>query len=228
MDTHQLLQAWEVDITESSIPSSNLYAVLQVEARVPLFCGDLKDDACSQVAAYLRLGSNSIASAKAFIENHSYHYFTQFGDNDIPKPVQHKPYLGDLLVHLMKGHYFNGPKSIGTVFAQKFVDIAKNKANRPEVPIPMVALTSTSVYAALFWKAQGSPPKFNFTGNQFSEVYIFHMQFLEDMKMNAPHKFHKLMADIFAAIQDLMHTKKVAADSKVNALAFLDLNGMDE
>ncbi|KAG1865321.1 hypothetical protein F4604DRAFT_1781073 [Suillus subluteus] len=105
------------------------------------------------------------------------------------------------MVHLMKGHYFNGPKSVGAIFAHKFTEIAKNKANRPEVTIPMVALTSTSVYAALFWKAQGSPPKFNFTGNQFSEVYVFHVQFLEDLKKNAPQKFHKLMADVFAAIE---------------------------
>ncbi|KAG1850447.1 hypothetical protein F4604DRAFT_1808523 [Suillus subluteus] len=105
------------------------------------------------------------------------------------------------MVHLMKGHYFNGPKSVGAVFAHKFTEITKNKANRPEVTIPMVTLTSTSVYAALFWKAQGSPPKFNFTGNQFSEVYVFHVQFLEDLKKNAPQKFHKLMADVFAAIE---------------------------
>ncbi|KAG2089934.1 hypothetical protein BD769DRAFT_1395909 [Suillus cothurnatus] len=83
--------------------------------------------------------------------------------------------------------------------------------------------------AALFWKAQGSPPKFNFTGNQFSEVYIFHVQFLEDLKKNAPQKFHKLMADIFAAIEALTHTTiNTGTDSKTNALAFLDLDGMDE
>ncbi|KAG1719915.1 hypothetical protein EDB19DRAFT_1918397 [Suillus lakei] len=199
-----------------------------VEAQVPLFRGDLKDDACGQVAAYLRLGSNSIASSKAFIEDHSYHYFMQFSDNNVPKPVQHKPYLGDPMVHLMKGRYFNGLKSVGTTFAQKFTNIAKNKANQPEVPIPMVALTSTSVYTALFWKSQGSPSKFNFMGNQFSEVYVFHVQFLEDLKANAPQKFHKLMVDIFAAIQDLMHTKKAVADLTTNALAFLDLNGMEE
>lgn len=52
---------------------------LQVEARVPLFRGDLKDDACNQVTAYLRLGSDSAASAKLFIDNHSYHYSMQFG-----------------------------------------------------------------------------------------------------------------------------------------------------
>ncbi|KAG1718625.1 hypothetical protein EDB19DRAFT_1837802 [Suillus lakei] len=175
-----------------------------VEAHVPLFCGDLKDNACSQVATYLHLGSDSITSAKAFIENHSYHYFMHFSDNDVLKP----------------GHYFNGPKLVGTVFAWKFVNIMKHKANRSKVPIPMVTLTSTL--------AHGSPPTFNFMGNQFNEVYVFHVQFLEDMKMNAPHKFHKIMADIFAAIQDLMHTKKMTADLKVNTLAFLDLKGMDE
>ncbi|KAG1861815.1 hypothetical protein DFJ58DRAFT_725659 [Suillus subalutaceus] len=201
---------------------------LQVKARVPLFRGDLKDNACNQVTAYLRLGSDSTASAKLFIDNHSYHYSMQFGDNDVPKPVRNKPYQGDIMVHLMKGRYFNGLKSVGVVFAHKFTEIAKNKAERPEVLIPMVALTSTSVYAALFWKAQGSPPKFNFTGNQFSEVYVFHVQFLEDLKKNAPQKFHKLMADIFAAIDGLTHTKKAGTDSKTDALAFLDLDGMDE
>ncbi|KAG1722756.1 hypothetical protein EDB19DRAFT_1916486 [Suillus lakei] len=203
---------------ETQIKTNDAYAsalATLVKARVPLFCGDLKDDACGQVTAYLRLGSNSIASSKAFIEDHSYHYFMQFGDNDVLKPVWHKPYLGDLM-------------SVGTMFAQKFTDITKNKANWPEVPIPMVTLTSTLVYVALFWKSQGSLLKFNFMGNQFSEVYVFHVQFLEDLKANAPQKFHKLMADIFAAIQDLMHTKKAVADLTTNALAFLDLDGMEE
>ncbi|KAG2123504.1 hypothetical protein BD769DRAFT_1669965 [Suillus cothurnatus] len=216
---------------EMEIKNNDAYAsaLASLGTRVPLFRGELKDDACSQVTAYFRLGSDSAASAKLLIDNHSYHYSMQFGDDNTPKPVRHKPYQGDIIVNIMKSRYFNGSKSVGVVFAHKFTEIAKNKANRPEVSIPMVALTSTSVYAALFWKAQGSPPKFNFTGNQFSEVYIFHVQFLEDLKKNAPQKFHKLMADIFAAIEALTHTtKNTGTDSKTNALAFLDLDGMDE
>ncbi|KAG1884422.1 hypothetical protein F4604DRAFT_1677049 [Suillus subluteus] len=205
-----------------------------VEARVPLFRGDLKDEACNQVAAYLRLGSsNCTASASALLVNHRYHYFMKFDDDDVPKPVQNKPYLGDIMVRLMKGRYFNGPKSVGVMFARRFSDIAKNKAKRPEVTIPMVALTATSVYAALFWKAHGAPAKFNFTGNQFSEVYFFHAKFLKDLSAKSPEKFHKLMADIFAAIQysfarDLMQYNSSATDAEADALAFLDLDGMDE
>ncbi|KAG2343920.1 hypothetical protein BDR05DRAFT_962568 [Suillus weaverae] len=132
------------------------------------------------------------------------------------------------MVHLMKGGYFNGSKSVGVIFAKKFTDIAKNKAQRPEVTIPMVALTATSVYAALFWKAHGSPPKFNFTGNQFSDVYFFHIKFLENLEAKSPEKFHKLMADLFAAIHDLALVNNPATDAEANAFAFLDLDGMDE
>jgi hypothetical protein len=57
------------------------------------------------------------------------------------------------------------------------------------------------VYAALLWKANGSPAKFNFTGNLFSEVYFFHVKLLEKLRGAAPGKFHKMMADIFGAIQ---------------------------
>jgi len=52
-----------------------------------------------------------------------------------------------------------------------------------------------------FWKTLGSPGKFNFTGNQFSETYVFHVKFLEDLKRDAPGKFHCMMADIYEAVQ---------------------------
>jgi hypothetical protein len=61
------------------------------------------------------------------------------------KSVQNKPYLGDIMVHLMKGHYFNGSKSVGVMFAKRFSNITQNKATRPEVTTPMVALTATLV-----------------------------------------------------------------------------------
>jgi hypothetical protein len=63
----------------------------------------------------------------------------------VPKPVQNKPYLGNIMVHLMKGCYFNGLKSVGVMFVKRFSDITHNQAKRPEVTTPMVALTATSV-----------------------------------------------------------------------------------
>jgi hypothetical protein len=62
-------------------------------------------------------------------------------------------------------------------------------------------LTFSKVYSALLWKSLGSPGKFNFSGNQFSEVYSYHVKSLEQLKHKAPGKFHFMMADIYEAAQ---------------------------
>ncbi|KAG1854871.1 hypothetical protein F4604DRAFT_1932502 [Suillus subluteus] len=188
-----------------------------IEAQVPLFHTELKDDTCAQVTAYYHLGPDCVNTAKALLEK----------NNPIPQPK--KPYFADILPYLMKGHYFNGLKSVGMKFSDCFKEIANNKAQWPKATIPMVALTSTLVYAALFWKANGSPSKFNFTGNLFSEVYFFHVKFLEDMKVTAPCKFHKMMANIFKAIQKLCTNSSAAlVGSHKSVMAFLDIDSMDD
>ncbi|KAG1847680.1 hypothetical protein DFJ58DRAFT_730093 [Suillus subalutaceus] len=200
-----------------------------IEARVPLFRTELKDNACAQVTAYYHLGPDCVDTAKALLVNHIYHYEQHFNEKNDPIPQPKKPYFTDILPYLMKGCYFNGLKSVSMKFSDRFKEIANNKAQWPEVTIPMVVLTSTSVYAALFWKANGSPSKFNFTGNLFSEVYFFHVKFLEDMKVTAPRKFHKMMADIFEAIQKLCTNSSAAlVGSHESAMAFLDIDGMDD
>ncbi|KAG2344881.1 hypothetical protein BDR05DRAFT_998887 [Suillus weaverae] len=144
-----------------------------IEAWVPLFRTELKDNACAQVTVYYCLGPDCVDTAKALLVNHVYHYEQHFNEKNDPIPQLKKLYFADILSYLMKRCYFNGLKSVGMKFSDHFKEVASNKAQRPEVTIPMVALTSTSVYAALFWKANGSPSKFNFTGNLFSEVYFF-------------------------------------------------------
>ncbi|KAG1826590.1 hypothetical protein DFJ58DRAFT_826525 [Suillus subalutaceus] len=161
------------------------------------------------------------------MEQHAYIYALKFDLNDDASPIGKKPYQGDLLIFLIYEAVFSGPKSIGIKFVERFAKLANNKGNRPECPIPLLALVATAVYAALFWKTLGSPGKFNFTGNQFSETYVFHVKFLEDLKRDAPGKFHCMMADIYEAVQTL---KRKGNDHFVNehrdALGLLDLDGM--
>ncbi|KAG1871528.1 hypothetical protein F4604DRAFT_1926263 [Suillus subluteus] len=159
---------------------------------------------CGVTPIYNHLKANDLyASALAtlaLLANHVYHYAQCFDEKNDPNPQATKPYSADILPYLMKGCYFNGSKSVSVKFADHFKEIADNKAKWPEVTIPIVALTSTSVYAALLWKSSKTSSKFNFTGNQFSEVYTFHVNFLNKMEEHVPTKFHKLMADIFEAI----------------------------
>ncbi|KAG1801291.1 uncharacterized protein BJ212DRAFT_1555942 [Suillus subaureus] len=156
--------------------------------------------------------SDCTSVAQPFLRTHSYHCVLQF--NNMPTALSKKPCVGDIMVHLMKGHYFNGSQSVGVPFAKWFNEIVENKSN-------------IQVYAALSWKASSCLSKFNFTGNQFSEVYLLHVKILEDLRMRVPEKFHKLMANIFEAIQKLGHNT-ISTTSHAEALAFLDIDdGMD-
>ncbi|KAG1820973.1 uncharacterized protein BJ212DRAFT_1297444 [Suillus subaureus] len=171
-----------------------------VEPRIPLLRRDLKEVACANIDGYFRLGQSTV-KAKKLMEQHAYSYSLKFDSNDNPSPRGNKPYQGELVIFLLHTGIFNGPKSIGVKFAERFIEIAGNKAKRPEMPVPLLALVATAIYAALFWKTLGSPGKFNFTGNQFSETYMFHVKFLEDLKKDVPKKFHCMMADIYESVQ---------------------------
>ncbi|KAG2748653.1 hypothetical protein P692DRAFT_201805690 [Suillus brevipes Sb2] len=199
-----------------------------VEPRIPLLRRDLKEVACANIDGYFRLGQSAV-KAKKLMEQHAYSYSLKFDSNDNPSPRGNKPYQGELVIFLLHTGIFNGPKSIGVKFAERFIEIAGNKAKRPEMPVPLLALVATAIYAALFWKTLGSPGKFNFTGNQFSETYMFHVKFLEDLKKDVPKKFHCMMADIYESVQAL---KRKGGDNQADehrkALALLDLDGMGE
>ncbi|KAG2133238.1 uncharacterized protein EDB93DRAFT_1254907 [Suillus bovinus] len=192
-----------------------------VDARIPILCRELKDDALAGVSGYFCLGHIDNDKAKSLLVQHAYIYA-----QGVPKPIPNKPYQGEFLIALIHGCIFNGAQSVGVRFAQHFIEIAQNKANHLEVPIPIVALVVTAVYAALLWKSVGSPAKFSFSGNQFSETYFFHVKFLENMRDKVPTKFHRMMANIYEAVQLLRctHTEKTAEQDA--ALNLLDIDGM--
>ncbi|KAG2160174.1 uncharacterized protein EDB93DRAFT_1244918 [Suillus bovinus] len=208
--------------------------------------------ACANIDGYFRLGQN-IVKARKLMKQHAYVYalkfdvspilvhstaapllHTQEQTNDDASPIRKKPYQGqgDLLIFLLYDRVFNGVKSIGIKYAGRFGEIASNKGNRPKIPIPLLALVAMAVMfflLALFWKTLGSPGKFNFTGNQFSETYVFHVKFLEKLKKDAPTKFHCMMADIYEAVQALKRKgNDHLASEHQDALALLDLDGMAE
>ncbi|KAG1886981.1 hypothetical protein F4604DRAFT_1916806 [Suillus subluteus] len=124
---------------------------------------------------------------------------------------------------------FTSAKSIGLKYAGCFGEIVSNKGDHPEIPIPLLALMVTAIYAALFWKMLGSPGKFNLTGNQFSETYVFYVKFLEKLKKDAPAKFHCMMADIYEGVQALRQKgNNHLASEHQDALMLLDLDDMAE
>ncbi|KAG2359347.1 hypothetical protein BDR07DRAFT_1378767 [Suillus spraguei] len=130
-----------------------------------------------------------------------------FDAEGLPSPKRQKPYQGQPVVDTLYE------------FAQRFIDIAKNKASRPEVPIPMVAIVSTAIHATLIAKK-------NKAGNQFCDIYTYHVALLEKIRRTTPVKFHKMMADIYEEVQGFCRDT-IGVYDKDTDLALLDLDGMD-
>ncbi|KAG2158665.1 uncharacterized protein EDB93DRAFT_1245899 [Suillus bovinus] len=203
-----------------------------VDARVPILRHELKEDACAHANGYFHLGHTDTgkAAARRLLDKFAYIYALKFDINNEASPIGKKPYQGELLIFLIYWQLFHSSKSIAIKFVERFVEIANNKGQRPEVPIPLLALVATAVYAALLWKSQGSSSKFNFTGNLFSETYNYHVRFLEKLKKDAPAKFHCMMADIYEAAQKLRYSGATAGGhaAELEAFDLLDLDNMEE
>ncbi|KAG2338132.1 hypothetical protein BDR05DRAFT_1004462 [Suillus weaverae] len=198
-----------------------------VDARVPILCHELKEDTCANADGYFRLGHTDTgkAAARRLLDKLAYIYALKFDINNEALPIGKKPYQGELLLFLIYRQLFHSSRSIAIKFTERFIEIANNKGQHPEVPIPLLALVATAVYTALLWKSQGSPSKFNFTGNLFSETYNYHVRFLEKLKKDAPAKFHCMMADIYEAAHGAAASGHAA---ELKAFELLDLDNMEE
>ncbi|KAG1825463.1 uncharacterized protein BJ212DRAFT_1474855 [Suillus subaureus] len=199
-----------------------------VDARIPILRHELKDNACANINGYFCLGHKDFAKAKKLMEKVVYAYALKFNTNNNATPIRNKPYQGELLIYLICNQLFLSSKAVGVKFAAHFVEIAKNKAQHPEIPISLLALVATAVYSALLWKSLGSLGKFNFSGNQFSETYNYHVKSLEQLKENAPGKFHRMIADIYEAAHKLSRISAAGDHNELDTLELLDLDDMEE
>ncbi|KAF8240415.1 hypothetical protein L208DRAFT_1374300 [Tricholoma matsutake] len=90
----------------------------------------------------------------------------------------------------------------------------------PELPIAMVALGATGVYAVLSeWKS-GSRISVKFKGNIFGSIYKILLQTLERIKTQKPKVFHAIMLKLYS----LVVTSHLIEPQGVGALELMDLD----
>ncbi|KAG2745268.1 hypothetical protein P692DRAFT_20741800, partial [Suillus brevipes Sb2] len=118
-----------------------------VDARVPILRRELKEDACAHADGYFHLGHTDTgkAAARRLLDKLAYIYALKFDINNEASPIGKKPYQGELLIFLIYRQLFHSSRSVAIKFAERFVEIANNKGQRPEVPIPLLALVATAV-----------------------------------------------------------------------------------
>ncbi|KII84481.1 hypothetical protein PLICRDRAFT_179307 [Plicaturopsis crispa FD-325 SS-3] len=102
------------------------------------------------------------------------------------------PYIAQLLGQA----YFHG-RSPNAVTLQDWFD-AHTVNDRYEIPLPMLALTATAIYASLDWWKRGCPEtKPQFSNALYSSIYRVHVYVLSQLRDDRPQVYRKLVTDLF-------------------------------
>ncbi|KAH9162395.1 hypothetical protein EDB89DRAFT_2079745 [Lactarius sanguifluus] len=92
-----------------------------------------------------------------------------------------------------------------------------------EVPISMVALIVTALYATLYEWRNGKQQVTEFSANTYLDVYLGHVNTLNHICVNREGVYHLMMVDIFS--QASIHTPDVVVTQPI---ADLDLEALEE
>ncbi|KAH9160993.1 hypothetical protein EDB89DRAFT_2081025 [Lactarius sanguifluus] len=139
-------------------------------------------------------------------------------------PKRTRPYRNGRIISVIRDLYFTaigGGSSLATRFEDHFpTHQAANGDIIQEVPMSMVALVATALYATLFEWRTGEQRTMEFSANTFLDVYLGHVNTLNHICENRAGMYHLMMADIFS----LASTN---ANLSGNPIAELDLGALE-
>ncbi|KAI0245598.1 hypothetical protein BJV78DRAFT_1287423 [Lactifluus subvellereus] len=182
--------------------------------------------ATTEIAVF-QLGTGTLCMERVnILLNHNAFIFPGFWDEDGRTGKMrwnHKamePFLNPAFIQILKMSFFLRPTSIGSKIRDQFVSSIDGH-DEPELPIAMVALVATAVYAALYeWKT-GARIIIKFEGNVFATIYRGLYNTLETIKSTNRTAFHAIMSKLYS----LVVTSRSAEVGGEGTLELMDLSG---
>ncbi|KAF8989237.1 hypothetical protein BDQ17DRAFT_1434597 [Cyathus striatus] len=110
-------------------------------------------------------------------------------------------YLNPAILEMIKESFFQLPLSIGHEVVMKH-NKKINRVDELKLPIAMVALGATAVYATLLEWKDGIKMMWPFNGSIFATTYQDHMETLEALKGEYPNVFHVIMHMLYNKVND--------------------------
>jgi hypothetical protein len=111
-----------------------------------------------------------------------------------------QPYRNDWIITAIRDLYFTGGAScLATKYDHLFPihEGDDGRASR-EVPIPMVALVATAMYAALREWRTGMHQKLEFSATAYMDVYLGHVGTFKHILEQRERAFHVMMSHIYS------------------------------
>ncbi|KAA1474228.1 hypothetical protein DENSPDRAFT_852144 [Dentipellis sp. KUC8613] len=192
------------------------------KARIGIIRSDLKKMSDTSVIAMYRLGVPGPvcgAMATAALSEYAYIFLRAGSDGitgnvDRTRPYRHpigltlmRPFMGAVFVQHNQEHF---PYTIDTI----------TNTRKYEVPVFLVALAYTAVYASIYEHRTGTHEKTDFSSNTFLDVYDGHIGTLAHMAATHGLSFHKLMSDLYTALTGAVSGSATVARSV--AIASID------
>ncbi|KAN0132250.1 hypothetical protein V8E53_010016 [Lactarius tabidus] len=173
-------------------------------ARICRFCSEVKDR-CNAVsmAAFHALGSAADIACNVLIQLSNYTYtFPLAAVANSPQviPKRTQPYRNDRIISVIQELYFTGGSGS---FASRFdgwfpTYQGPNGDTCQEVPILMLALVATALYATIREWHTGEQKVMEFSANAYLDVYFGHVNTLNHIAEQWEGAYHVMMADIYA------------------------------
>ncbi|KAF9000076.1 hypothetical protein BDQ17DRAFT_1327898 [Cyathus striatus] len=177
--------------------------------------------AAAQIAVYLLVTGVKCEQCIVSLFDNDGAYIFPGEWNTVSKwaPNTSDPYLNSAILETIKESFFQLPLSIGHEVVMKHNEKI-NRVDELELPIAMVTLGATAVYAALLEWKDGIKMMQPLDGNIFAATYQDHMETLEALKGEYPNVFHVIMHVLYNKVSD----QPVAVPKKgVNHLRIMDL-----
>ncbi|KAN0138015.1 hypothetical protein V8E53_004186 [Lactarius tabidus] len=195
-------------------------------ARISLFRAEVKD-CCNSITVLAFFMMGSIQEIARIVKKQMSHYMYTFPSipqnalNGVVKCSQ--PYRNEQIITVICDLYFTGyPMSFAVKYEDRFpLHRGDDGTASCEVPIPMVALVVTALYATLREWQMGEQQTFEFSTNAYMDTYLGHVNTLNHILENRERAFHVMMSDIYAQASISMANN---GNGSVVPIADLDLD----
>ncbi|KAI9440516.1 hypothetical protein H4582DRAFT_2074300 [Lactarius indigo] len=197
-------------------------------ARISLFRAEVRER-CNAITlpTFLAMASREeiIESVRHQLSNYNYTFPTV----GLPRATRRlerrtRPYRNDRIITVIRELYFTGGN---TSFAARFPHFfayteSGDRENRREVPIPMVALVATALYATLYEWRTGEQQVTEFSASAYLDVYNGHINTLHQIKERRSGAFRAMMSEIYTQASAAVDVG-VGSSVPIAALDFEDL-----
>ncbi|KAI9448875.1 hypothetical protein BJY52DRAFT_1193093 [Lactarius psammicola] len=195
-------------------------------ARICLIRSEIKER-CNTITMGVFLGFDTALDIVEYVRSQLSQYTYTFPRANIANGLvmRSRPYRNHRIITVIRDMFFTGGS---TSFARQFQYLFPTYECREgvvnhEVPVPMVALVATALYATIYEWRTGEQQVTEFSANAYLDVYHGNVNTLTHIRENREGAFHLMMADIYRQA----NTPTGNEPSSGIPIAELDLNQLD-